>query len=44
MRPRLILWDIDRTLLFAGGIDKAVWVEVCSDLVGRPDREHTQGS
>jgi phosphoglycolate phosphatase-like HAD superfamily hydrolase len=39
MRPRLILWDIDRTLLFAGGVDKGVWVEVCSELVGRPVTE-----
>jgi hypothetical protein len=27
MRSRLILWDIDRTLIFAGGVDKGVWVE-----------------
>jgi phosphoglycolate phosphatase len=36
MQPRLVLWDIDRTLIFAGGVDKGVWVEVCSELVGRP--------
>jgi phosphoglycolate phosphatase len=39
MRSRLILWDIDRTLIFAGGVDKGVWVEVCSELVGRPVTE-----
>ena len=39
MRPRLVLWDIDRTLIFAGGVDKGVWVEVCSELVGRPVTE-----
>ena len=36
MAGRLVLWDIDRTLIFAGGVDKDVWVEVCSELVGRP--------
>jgi phosphoglycolate phosphatase-like HAD superfamily hydrolase len=36
MAGRLVLWDIDRTLIFAGGVDKGVWVEVCSELVGRP--------
>jgi phosphoglycolate phosphatase len=35
----LVLWDIDRTLIFAGGVDKGVWVEVCSELVGRPVTE-----
>jgi phosphoglycolate phosphatase len=39
MRPRLVLWDIDRTLIFAGGVDKGVWVEVCTELVGRPVTE-----
>jgi phosphoglycolate phosphatase len=39
MRPRLVLWDIDRTLIFAGGVDKGVWVDVCSELVGRPVTE-----
>jgi phosphoglycolate phosphatase-like HAD superfamily hydrolase len=39
MRPRLVLWDIDRTLIFAGGVDKGVWVEVCSELAGRPVTE-----
>jgi phosphoglycolate phosphatase-like HAD superfamily hydrolase len=38
-RPRLVLWDIDRTLIFAGGVDKAVWLEVCSQLSGRPVRQ-----
>jgi phosphoglycolate phosphatase-like HAD superfamily hydrolase len=36
MAGRLVLWDIDRTLIFAGGVDKGVWLEVCSELVGRP--------
>jgi phosphoglycolate phosphatase len=35
-RPLLVLWDIDRTLLFAGGVDKGVWRSVCSRLVGHP--------
>jgi phosphoglycolate phosphatase-like HAD superfamily hydrolase len=39
MQPRLVLWDIDRTLIFAGGVDKGVWIEVCSDLLGRPVTE-----
>jgi phosphoglycolate phosphatase-like HAD superfamily hydrolase len=39
MRPRLVLWDIDRTLIFAGGVDKGIWIEVCSELVGRPVTE-----
>src|SRR6266540_4270729 len=34
--PRLVLWDIDRTLIFAAGVDKAVWLEVCTRLSGRP--------
>jgi phosphoglycolate phosphatase-like HAD superfamily hydrolase len=36
MAARLVLWDIDRTLVFAGGVDKAVWLEVCTELAGRP--------
>jgi phosphoglycolate phosphatase len=36
MTGRLVLWDIDRTLIFAGGVDKGVWLEVCTELVGRP--------
>jgi phosphoglycolate phosphatase len=36
MAGRLVLWDIDRTLIFAGGVDKGVWLEVCTELVGRP--------
>jgi phosphoglycolate phosphatase-like HAD superfamily hydrolase len=39
MAGRLVLWDIDRTLIFAGGVDKGVWVEVCSELAGRPVTE-----
>jgi phosphoglycolate phosphatase len=39
MQPRLVLWDIDRTLIFAGGVDKGVWLEVCTELVGRPVTE-----
>jgi phosphoglycolate phosphatase-like HAD superfamily hydrolase len=39
MQPRLVLWDIDRTLIFAGGVDKGVWIEVCSELLGRPVTE-----
>jgi phosphoglycolate phosphatase len=39
MAVRLVLWDIDRTLIFAGGVDKGVWVEVLSELAGRPVTE-----
>jgi phosphoglycolate phosphatase-like HAD superfamily hydrolase len=33
-RALLVLWDIDRTLIDAGGVDKQVWLDVCSDLTG----------
>jgi phosphoglycolate phosphatase len=36
MAARLVLWDIDRTLVFAGGVDKAVWLDVCTELADRP--------
>lgn len=39
LRPRLVLWDIDRTLLFAGGVDKQVWRDACQHLTGRPPRD-----
>jgi phosphoglycolate phosphatase-like HAD superfamily hydrolase len=32
----LVLWDIDRTLIDAGGIDKQVWLDVCAELTGLP--------
>jgi phosphoglycolate phosphatase len=45
MAARLVLWDIDRTLVFAAGVDKAVWLEVCTELAGRPVTKlgHTSG-
>lgn len=38
-RPTLVLWDIDRTLLFAGGVDKQVWRDACQQLTGQPPRD-----
>ncbi|EST27430.1 HAD family hydrolase [Streptomyces roseochromogenus] len=32
----LILWDIDRTLLYVGDIDRQVYREAFAELVGRP--------
>jgi phosphoglycolate phosphatase-like HAD superfamily hydrolase len=32
----LVLWDIDRTLLYTGDIDRRVYREVFADVVGRP--------
>jgi phosphoglycolate phosphatase len=32
----LVLWDIDRTLLYAGNIDRQVYTEVFAKLLGRP--------
>jgi phosphoglycolate phosphatase-like HAD superfamily hydrolase len=32
---RLVLWDIDRTLIYVGGVDRLVYREVFTDLVGR---------
>lgn len=32
---RLVLWDIDRTLIYVGGVDRLVYREVFADLVGR---------
>lgn len=32
----LVLWDIDRTLIYAGGVDKQVWLDVCTELTGLP--------
>lgn len=34
--PVLVLWDIDRTLLYVGETDRLVYREVFTDLVGRP--------
>jgi hypothetical protein len=40
MTPRvLVLWDSDRTLIDAGGVDKQAWPEVCAELTGRPARQ-----
>ncbi|MFE9407334.1 HAD family hydrolase [Streptomyces sp. NPDC006704] len=35
-RPTLVLWDIDRTLLYVGDIDRQVYRETFAELVGRP--------
>lgn len=32
----LVLWDVDRTLLSAGGVDKDVWRQTCIQLTGTP--------
>ncbi|WP_331729097.1 haloacid dehalogenase-like hydrolase (plasmid) [Streptomyces avidinii] len=32
----LVLWDIDRTLLYTGDIDRRVYRETFTDVVGRP--------
>ncbi|MEU6405463.1 HAD hydrolase-like protein [Streptomyces sp. NPDC046985] len=32
----LVLWDIDRTLLYTGGIDRQVYRELFEEVVGRP--------
>ncbi|MEU5769580.1 haloacid dehalogenase-like hydrolase [Streptomyces asoensis] len=32
----LVLWDIDRTLLYAGDIDRQVYREAFAEVVGRP--------
>ncbi|MGW1053497.1 HAD family hydrolase [Streptomyces sp. NPDC002521] len=32
----LVLWDIDRTLLYAGDIDRQVYREAFAEIVGRP--------
>ena len=37
-RQVLVLWDIDRTLVYAGDIDQRVYREVFADLVGRVPR------
>ncbi|MDX3855785.1 HAD family hydrolase [Streptomyces sp. AK02-01A] len=31
----LVLWDIDRTLLYAGGIDRMVYQELFQEIIGR---------
>jgi phosphoglycolate phosphatase len=33
---RLVLWDIDRTLVYVGEVDRRVYREVFAELVGRP--------
>jgi phosphoglycolate phosphatase len=30
----LVLWDLDHTLLDAGGVDREVWLDVCAELTG----------
>ena len=32
----LVLWDIDRTLLYVGEIDRQVYREAFAEIVGRP--------
>lgn len=34
--PVLVLWDIDRTLLYVGNIDRQVYRETFAEVVGRP--------
>lgn len=34
--PALVLWDIDRTLLYAGNVDRQVYREAFLEVVGRP--------
>ncbi|WP_254708930.1 HAD family hydrolase [Streptomyces lunaelactis] len=34
--PVLVLWDIDRTLLYVGDIDRQVYRETFAEVVGRP--------
>ncbi|QXE35512.1 haloacid dehalogenase-like hydrolase [Streptomyces sp. GMY02] len=34
--PVLVLWDIDRTLLYVGDIDRQVYRECFAEIVGRP--------
>ncbi|MFM1729109.1 HAD hydrolase-like protein [Prescottella soli] len=33
-RDVLVLWDLDQTLLDAGGVDRQVWLDVCAELTG----------
>lgn len=35
-RRTLVLWDIDRTLLYVGDIDRQVYRETFAEIVGRP--------
>ncbi|MFB7630440.1 HAD family hydrolase [Streptomyces sp. NPDC056149] len=34
--PTLVLWDIDRTLLYVGNVDRRVYRETFAEVVGRP--------
>ncbi|MEJ8650774.1 haloacid dehalogenase-like hydrolase [Streptomyces sp. MS1.AVA.3] len=34
--PALVLWDIDRTLLYVGNVDRQVYREAFLEVVGRP--------
>ncbi|GHH93940.1 hypothetical protein [Streptomyces capillispiralis] len=34
--PSLVLWDIDRTLLYVGQIDRQVYRETFAEIVGYP--------
>ncbi|WP_432114719.1 HAD family hydrolase [Streptomyces sp. S1] len=36
MNPILVLWDIDRTLVYTGDIDRRVYKETFTSVVGRP--------
>lgn len=33
-RDVVVLWDLDHTLLDAGGVDREIWVDVCAELTG----------
>lgn len=39
MRNTLVLWDVDRTLLYVGDIDRLVYREVFREVVGREAKE-----
>ncbi len=34
--PRLVLWDIDRTLMYVGHIDKRLYFEIFEEILGYP--------
>lgn len=33
-REVVVLWDLDQTLLDAGGVDREIWLDVCAELTG----------
>ena len=44
MDKRLLLWDVDHTLIDTGGVGRAVYQEAFEQVTGRPMKQQTEVS